>query len=151
GRNDAPADVDFRSWASGRASEKAVQSAIGFLSLPMFDADPGRVSAAMASAILRRLVVHGTSVRYVQGGWSTLVDALAGCARQRGVEIHTSSFVSELPTGPVIVATTRDSAERLLGESLTGGEGTTTAILDLGLVQRKSRNTFACLDLDERV
>jgi phytoene dehydrogenase-like protein len=150
-RNTAPAEADFRTWASSRASERAVQTAIGLLSLPMFEADPGRISAAMGASVLRRLVVHGTAVRYVQGGWSTMVDALVARARERGVEFHTSSFISEIPSGRVIVATNRDSAERLLGEPLAGGEGTTTATLDLGLAGRRSRNRFACLDVDEHV
>jgi phytoene dehydrogenase-like protein len=150
-RDDAPAEIDFRTWASARAPERAVRTAIGLLSLPMFDADPGRVSAAMSAATLRRLVFHGTAVRYVRGGWSSLVDRLEALARHRTVEIRTSSFVSELPEGPVIVATAPESAERLIGQPLHGGAGTTTAILDLGLARRAGRNAFACLDLDEHV
>jgi phytoene dehydrogenase-like protein len=150
-RDDAPADLDFRTWASARATKRAVKTAIGLLSVPTFDADPGRLSAAGAAATLRRLVFHGLSVRYVRGGWSTMIDALEARAREAGVEFHLSSFVSELPAGPVIVATSRDSAERLLGEPLPGGEGTTTAILDVGLAARPGRKAFACLDLDEHV
>jgi phytoene dehydrogenase-like protein len=150
-RDDAPVDIDFHTWASGRAPDRAVRTAIGLLSLPMFDADPGRLSAAMCAATLRRLVFHGTAVRYVRGGWSNLVDRLEALARAKRVEIHTSSFVSELPEAPVIVATARESAERLIGRPVEGGEGATTAILDVGLAPRPGRTAFACLDLDEHV
>jgi phytoene dehydrogenase-like protein len=105
----------------------------------------------MTAATLRRLMFHGTAVRYVEGGWSNLIDRLEARARAAGVEINTSSFVAELPDAPVIVATARESAGRLLGERIDGGEGTTTAILDLGLTQRRGRRAFACLDLDEHV
>jgi phytoene dehydrogenase-like protein len=149
-RNDGPADVDFRSWASNRVSERAAGTAIGLLSVPTFDFDPGRLSAAMGAKTLRRVTVRGGSVRYVRGGWSALVDALAAAARRHGVEIHTSSVVSELPSPPVIVATARDSARRLLGEALPGAQGTTTAILDVGLSERRER-PFVCLDIDDRV
>ena len=149
-RSDAPSDVDFRTWASGRVSERSVSAAIGLLSVPTFDPDPGRLSAAFGANTLRRLILGGTGVRYVRGGWSNLIERLAGAAREQGVEIHTSSFVSELPATPVIIATARDSAERLLGERLIGGDGTRTALLDVGLKQRP-RRMFICLGLDEHV
>jgi phytoene dehydrogenase-like protein len=147
--DDAPADASFADWASGRTSSGVVHAGVGVASLPTFHPDPGQLSAAFVAERLRRVTRNATKVRYVAGGWSVLVDALVARAQELGAEIRLKSHVTELPDGPVIVATSRTSAGRLLGHELPG-HGTRVALLDVGLSALARRAPFAVLDLDER-
>jgi phytoene dehydrogenase-like protein len=142
----APVDLDYRSWATERVGERAASAAIGLLSLPTFDHDPGRLSAAFAQERFRRATYRATSVRYVCGGWGTLVDRLAERAREVGVEIYTGSRIERFPEPPVIVAMSLTSASKLLGSELTW-HGARTAILDVGL-RTDRRWPASVLDLD---
>jgi phytoene dehydrogenase-like protein len=145
---DAPVDASFSDWAAGRANQEAVHAAIGMASLPCFHPDPGDLSAAFVAERLRRVTRRATAVRYVVGGWSRLVEALEARARLLGVTLRASSFVSELPPGPVVLACGRAGAERLLGRPLPA-RTTRVALLDVGL-RGTTRGPFALLDLDER-
>lgn len=142
----APVERDYRSWATERVGERAASAAIGLLSLPTFDHDPGRLSAAFAQERFRRVTWRASSVRYVRGGWNALVHRLAERARQAGVEIHTRSRVEQLPEPPVIVAMSLTAASKLLGSELAW-HGTRTAILDVGL-RAGCRWPASVLDLD---
>jgi hypothetical protein len=74
-------------------------------------------------------------VRYVQGGWTSLVDALAGAARRRGVRIELGSRLQpgDLPAdGPVIVAAAPTAAASLLDRDLAWPTAR-TALLDVAL------------------
>jgi phytoene dehydrogenase-like protein len=145
----APVERDYRSWATERIGERAAEAAIGFMALPTFDHDPGRLSAAFAQERFRRLTYHPTSVRYVRGGWGTLVDRLAGRAQELGVQIHTGSRLDELPEPPVIVATSLAAAGKLMGSELSW-PGARTALLDIGL-RLSPPWPASVLDLDDRV
>jgi phytoene dehydrogenase-like protein len=145
---EAPRDVCFAQWAGGRARDDVVQAAIGMASLPCFHPDPGALSAAFVAERLRRVTRRATSVRYVVGGWSQLTDSLVARARSLGVTIRSSSFVSVLPPGPVVLACGRHGAERLLATSLPA-RTTRVALLDVGLHGAR-RGPFALADLDER-
>lgn len=129
----APLDRDYRSWASERVGERGAAAAIGFVSLPTFDHDPGRLSAAFCHQRFRRLTMRAGSVRYVLGGWAVLVDRLAERARQAGVRIATGSRIERLPGPPVIVAMSLMGASRLLGADLAW-HGASTVLLDLSLI-----------------
>jgi len=142
----APVDLDYRSWATERVGERAAAAAIGLLSLPTFDHDPGRLSAAFGQERFRRVTYRATSVRYACGGWGTLVERLAERAREAGVEIHTGSRIERLPEPPVIVATSLAAAGKLLGCELAW-HGTRTAALDVGL-RTDRRWPASVLDLD---
>jgi phytoene dehydrogenase-like protein len=51
--------------------------------------DPARLSAGL---VVRQLqLVLGSGVRYVDGGWQTLVDGLARAAAAAGVEVRTKA------------------------------------------------------------
>jgi len=117
-------------------------------SLPCFHPDPGELSAAFVAERLRRVTWGATSVRYVVGGWSQLADALVERARSLGVAVHSSSFVSALQPGPVVLACGRHGTERLLGTSLPA-RTTRVALLDVGL-RGARRGLFALVDLDDR-
>ncbi len=145
----APVDVDYRTWASERVGERAAEAAIGLLSLPTFDHDPGRLSAAFAQERFRRLTYRSTSVRYVRGGWAALVRQLAEAARESGVQIHLGSRIEQLPRPPVIVAMSLAAASKLLGSELTW-HGTRTAVLDVGL-SANCHWPASVLDLDGRI
>lgn len=146
---DAPADVDYRTWAEQHAGERAVQAAIGFVSLPTFHHDPGELSAAFFHERFRRLILNGHRVRYVIGGWSALVDTLAQRARDLGVDIQTSSPVNELPQDPVILALPLKAAGRLLGRELQT-QGARTVLLDIA-IRSKRRSPRVVFDLTERI
>jgi phytoene dehydrogenase-like protein len=148
-RGDAPVDLDYRTWAEQHASEPVVQAAIGFVSLPTFHHDPGELSAAFCHERFRRLILGGHRVRYVIGGWSVLVDALAQRARDLGVHIQTESSVSELPRPPVILALPLKAAGRLLGQELQT-QGARTVLLDVA-IRAKRRSPRIVFDLTERI
>jgi phytoene dehydrogenase-like protein len=144
----APIDLDYRSWATDLIGERAAEAAIGLASLPTFDHDPGRLSAAFVQERFRRVTLRATAVRYVRGGWDKLVDSLADRARELGARIHTGSRIDQLPEGPTVVAMSLDAASKLLGSELTW-PGARTAILDLGLSENR-RWPSSVLDLDNR-
>jgi phytoene dehydrogenase-like protein len=148
-RGDAPVELDYRTWAEQYADEPVVQAAIGFVSLPTFHHDPGELSAAFCHARFRRLILAGHRVRYVIGGWSVLVDALAQRARDLGVEIHTGSPVTELPRPPVILALPLKAVGRLLGQELQA-QGARTVLLDVA-TRAKRHSPRIVFDLTERI
>ncbi len=148
-RGEAPADIDYRTWAEQHAGERAAQAAIGFASLPTFHHDPGELSAAFCHERFRRLILNGHRVRYVIGGWSVLVDALAQRARDLGVDIQTGSPVNELPQPPVILALPLKAAGRLLGRELQT-QGARTVLLDVA-IHSKRRSPRVVFDLTERI
>ena len=107
-RHHAPVDLSFRDWASKRFGETACRAAEGVVGPAIYDADPGRLSAAFVFDRLLRVTTprFPPTTRYPRGGWATVVDRMGGYARSMGVRIETSSRIVELPeSGPVIVAT----------------------------------------------
>lgn len=145
----APVERDYRSWATERVGKRAAEAAIGMLSLPTFDHDPGRLSAAFAQERLRRVTYHAAAVRYVCGGWGELIERLAERARQLGVLVHTGSRVEQLPVPPVIVATSLRAASALIDEPLEW-PGARTALFDIGLGAGR-RRLASVLDVEGRV
>jgi phytoene dehydrogenase-like protein len=145
-REPAPDGADFRSWAEEEVGREPARAAIGYLTLPLFDADPGRLSAQFAQEILARTSRRGV-VRYVVGGWGVLVDRIASRARALGVRIETGIRVTELEGSPTIVATGPGAAAKLLQDESLRPPPRQVALLDLGLPAR--RRPAAVLDLDE--
>jgi phytoene dehydrogenase-like protein len=132
-RRRAPIELDFQSWAAnfcGAEPASMLACAAGVFS---FDADPGRLSAAFVWERLLRVNRVPSPVRYVIGGWSSLVERLEQRARTLGVAIETSARVEALPARPVIVATDLEAARQLLGDDSLRGEAAQTVLLDLGL------------------
>ncbi|MHB8533658.1 MAG: FAD-dependent oxidoreductase [Solirubrobacteraceae bacterium] len=149
-RGRAPAELDYRTWAAQRAGERAVEAAVGFVSLPTFHHDPGELSAAFCHERFHRLVFHGHRVRYVVGGWNTLIDKLARRASDLGVEIETGSRITELPYRPVILALPLSAASALLPDLRLSVTGARTVLLDIAIssLRRSPRVVF---DLTERL
>jgi phytoene dehydrogenase-like protein len=132
-RERAPIELDFRSWTAERCGAAPAAMLAAAAGVFTFDADPGRLSAAFVWERLLRVNRMPSSVRYVLGGWSSLVQRLEQRARTLGVAIETRARVQALPEPPVIVATELDAARQLLADDSLRGEGASSVLLDLGL------------------
>lgn len=144
----APADADFRTWIAADFGDEAATAASNLMGVAAFDADPGRLSAQFVWERLLRVFAPRPPARYVVGGWTGLIDRIAAHARTTGVKIETGTRVTDLPDGPVIVATSPDAAARLLGTALAPVESGHTLLMDLA-VRADRRDAFVVSDLDE--
>ena len=144
----APVGTDFLSWATGIAGEEGARAAAHYAAVALFHHDPGSLSAAFVQERLRRATRLPPEAHYPRGGWGALIDRMAARAWNLGVRMETLSRVDTVPTGaPVVVATSLDSARRLLGDaSLTWPSGR-TVLVDLALRTRRG-DAFAVSDLD---
>ncbi|MFJ3985342.1 NAD(P)-binding protein [Streptomyces fungicidicus] len=144
----APVGTDFLSWATGIAGEEGARAAAHYAAVALFHHDPGSLSAAFVQERLRRATRLPPEAHYPRGGWGALIDRMAARAWNLGVRMETLSRVDTVPTGaPVVVATSLDSARRLLGDtSLTWPSGR-TVLVDLAVRTRRG-DAFAVSDLD---
>ncbi|MFI5750019.1 NAD(P)-binding protein [Streptomyces sp. NPDC051644] len=149
----APVDTDFRTWAAGQVGEAGARAAAHYAAVALYHHDPGALSAAFVQERLRRAAALPPEARYPVGGWAQVIDRMAARAWNLGVRIETAARVDAdtLDTlarqGPVIVATSLDSARTLLHDpSLTWDNGR-TALIDLALRTRRG-DAFAVSDLD---
>jgi phytoene dehydrogenase-like protein len=148
-RGPAPADVDFRSWATERAGARAAELLSRSAGVFAFDHDPGRLSAAYVWDCWRQAFLSvAPKARFPRGGWNAVVERLADAARAAGVRIETGVPVTEPPPAPAIVATELADARRLLGDETLRWESGRTVALDLGLRKRRG-DPFIVWDLDE--
>ncbi|MFE2279506.1 FAD-dependent oxidoreductase [Streptomyces sp. NPDC059454] len=148
GGAEAPVDTDFLTWATEITGEEGARAAAHYAAVALFHHDPGALSAAFVQERLRRATKLPPEAHYPRGGWGGLIDRMAARAWNLGVRVETLSRVHTLPTGtPVIVATSLDSARRLLDDpSLTWPSGR-TALIDLAVRTRRG-DAFAVSDLD---
>ncbi|MFJ2832822.1 NAD(P)-binding protein [Streptomyces sp. NPDC087263] len=144
----APVDVDFMTWATEQAGEEGARAAAHYSAVALFHHDPGSLSAAFVQERLRRATKLPPEAHYPRGGWASVIDRMAARAWNLGVRMETLARVDALPQdGPVIVATSLDSARRLLkDDSLTWASGR-TALIDLAVRTRRG-DAFAVSDLD---
>ncbi|MFH9297847.1 NAD(P)-binding protein [Streptomyces sp. NPDC017520] len=149
----APVDVAFLEWAAGQVGEEGARAASNFAATALFHHDPGSLSARFVQERLRRLASFPPEAHYPAGGWAPLVERLAGHARGLGVGIETAARVDartlgELArTGPVVVATSLDSARGLLDDASLTWESGRTVLLDLAVRTRRG-DAFVVSDLD---
>src|SRR5258707_6529100 len=103
---EAPADVDFRTWACEHVDPTTADMLSSGAGVYTFHHDPGALSAAFVwPRSVRLLLSVPISVRYPVGGWSALVSTLERRVHDLGVEVQTETRISELPTdSPVILA-----------------------------------------------
>jgi phytoene dehydrogenase-like protein len=148
-RADAPIDRSFTEWARDElGDERAAAQVASFIGVATFHHDPGSLSAAFVVEKLRRATAFPPTVRYISGGWGTIVERLGAHARALGVRIETSSPVDALPTdGPAILAVPLRMASTLLGEDVSW-TGARTALLDIAIAKRRG-DSFIIADLDE--
>lgn len=147
----APVDLSFRDWASRCFGDTACRAAEGIVGPAIYDADPGRLSAAFVFERLLRVTTprFPPTTRYPRGGWAAVIDRMERQAQSLGVQIETNSRVTDLPeTDSVIVATSLEAARALLNDDTLRWEGGRAALLDVG-VQYSTRDPFAVFDCDE--
>lgn len=150
-RLQAPADVSFRDWAGTRFGESVCRAAEGMVGPAIYDADPGRLSAAFVFERLLRVTTlkFPPVTRYPSGGWAAVIARMERDARAKGVRIETNSRIGALPEkGPVIVATSLEAARTLLEDETLRWESGRAALLDIGIRQHL-RDPFAVFDFDE--
>ncbi|MEV6814235.1 NAD(P)-binding protein [Micromonospora sp. NPDC051296] len=146
-RLSAPVDQDFAAWAEQRFGAEAASAAAGLAGILTYT-DAGRLSAAFVwERLVRVTAPRWPSVRYLTGGWGAMIGRMAEHARTLGVRIEVGSRVDQLPTGPVIVATSLDAARSLLGDESLRWESGRAALLDLGLRSRRE-DRYVVSDLD---
>lgn len=128
----APVDDSFRAWADGAFGPTRAALLCRLAGLFTFHEDPGVLSARFVWDRYRRTFLGVDRVRWVAGGWSTLVDALVDRARARGVRVETEHRLTPetLPEGPTVVATRLSAAARLLERELSW-PGARAALLDV--------------------
>ncbi|MEX2626562.1 MAG: NAD(P)-binding protein [Ilumatobacteraceae bacterium] len=142
-------DLSYREWTRSVHGGVWAERLVGLASLPTFHEDPGRLSASTVHSAMRAAWVEGR-VRYVRGGFGTLVEVLAARARDLGVAVHVASPVDALPDGPCILAVDLDAARRLTGDDGLRWPGDPLALLDVAVTASR-RDGLALLDLDEHV
>ncbi len=131
-RRRAPADESFREWAVLAFGPARAALVCRLAGLFTFHHDPGSLSAAFVWERYRRTFLSPDRVRWVAGGWTSLVDALESRARALGVVIERGERVTAatLPDGPTVVAVPLANASRLLDRRLEW-PGARTALLDV--------------------
>jgi phytoene dehydrogenase-like protein len=146
---EAPDDVSFRDWVSGRCGAEAAELLSRASGVFAFHHDPGELAAGFVWARFRQAFLDlPLKARYARGGWGAVIAKLEQAARAGGVRIETRTRATDVPAAPVILATELSDARALLGdETLTWPSGRTVA-LDLGLHKRRG-DPFVVWDLDE--
>jgi len=145
---EAPVDVSFAEWATQQLGDADVAGRIANLfGVVTFDHDPGRLSAAFVNERLQRVLTVPPTVRYIPGGWGTLVDRLELHALELGVQISTGTRVDRVPAPPVILALPLARARELVGDRSLTWTGTRVALLDVGIARHR-RDPFVVSDLD---
>ena len=146
---EAPAGESFRAWLLRHVDAKTAEAVVAVAFIFTFDHDPGRLSAAFVHQRLRRALAGG--VRYVAGGWSTLVGLLAERAGRLGAQLRTQARVPAVPAGPTILATSLAAARQLTGDRSLAWPSARVATFDLGLRADGGPGWFRVIDLDDRI
>jgi len=147
-------------------SERARASAAALIRVTTFVADQESLSADVAATQLKIGLYPG--VRYLRGGWQSLVDALADKAKARGAALRTRAAVRGLERGPegwelsldgetlradvvVLAAGGPDAVEKLLGEETPAAPrpAAELSVLDLGLTSLPRRSMRFALGIDK--
>lgn len=145
----APVDEDFTTWLSRSHGAVVAHQVASIAGVITYDSDPGRLSAAfMAERLARASKLSYPAVRYVVGGWTSMIARMAVRARELGVRIESGSRVTEVPDRPTVVATHLDSARSLLGDESLRGESGRAVLLDVAMRSRRG-DPFVIVDLDE--
>ncbi len=144
----APAGEPFRTWVARHADDRTADLLSAFAGVYTFHHDPGELSAAFVWERTSRVLTPPPAVRYIVGGWTTLIDAMTARARELGVTIRLGERASELPPAPVIVATEPGDARTLLGDDSLHVLSGYTVCVDLAVARRRG-DAFVVSDLDE--
>jgi phytoene dehydrogenase-like protein len=146
---DAPIDRTFRDWVRDHSDDKTAAMLSAAAGVYTFHHDPGELSAAFVwPRTVRALLNPPPVARYLIGGWTSLINTLAGRLHSLGATVETGHRVGALPASPVIVATELADARSLLGDDSLAWQSGHTVCLDLGLRTRRG-DPFVVSDLDE--
>jgi phytoene dehydrogenase-like protein len=146
---EAPVDRSFRDWVCDHADDTTASMLSAAAGVYTFHHDPGELSAAFVwPRTVRALLNPPPVVRYVLGGWSSLVASLAERARCLAVIVQTGQRVEKLPDAPVIVATELADARPLIEDESLDWTSGHTVCLDLGLRTRRG-DPYVVSDLDD--
>jgi phytoene dehydrogenase-like protein len=160
-------DVSTSEWLQrALPSEKSRAAAAALVRVTTFVADQKSLSADVAATQLRIGLLPG--VRYLQGGWQSLVDALAARAEEAGATLRTRAGVRLLHQEAggwtvaldgetlhaevlVVAAGGPEAAAKLLGEKAPAAPGPAAelSVLDLGLKDLPRRSRRFALGIDE--
>lgn len=146
-------------------SEKARDAAAALVRVTTFVADQESLSADVAATQLRIGLFPG--VRYLEGGWQSLVNALVAKAEEAGVTLRTRAAVRLLhqegggwtvafdeetlhADALVVAAGGPDAVAKLLGEKAPAAPGPAAelSVLDLGLRSLPRRSRRFALGVD---
>jgi phytoene dehydrogenase-like protein len=146
-------------------SERARAAAAAFVRVTTFVADQESLSAEVAATQLK--IGLNPGVRYLRGGWQSLVDALARRAEAEGATLRTRAAVRAVERAAdgwevtldgetlradalVVAAGGPDAAEKLLGEMAPAppGPAVEISVLDLGLERLPRRGRRFALGID---
>jgi phytoene dehydrogenase-like protein len=147
-------------------SKRARASAAAFVRVSTFVADQESLSADVAVTQLKIGAYPG--VRYLRGGWQSLVDALAGRAEADGAALRTRAAVRAVERGAdgwevaldeetlrpdllVVAAGGPDAVRKLLGDRAPHAPGPAVeiSVLDLGLERLPRRSRRFALGIDK--
>jgi phytoene dehydrogenase-like protein len=147
-------------------SREARAAAAALVRVTTFVADQGALSADVAATQLKLGLAPG--VRYLEGGWQSLVDALAAKARRAGATLRTRAGVRLLrnETGGwtveldeetlragvlVLAAGGPDAVAKVLGDKAPPAPGPAAelSVLDLGLRRLPRRTRRFALGVDQ--
>jgi phytoene dehydrogenase-like protein len=161
------AEISAAEWIRrSLRSERARASAAALVRVTTFVADQESLSADVAATQLKIGLLPG--VRYLRGGWQSLVDALAGRAEADGATLRTRAAVRGLARDAdgwevrldeetlradvvVVAAGGPDAVAKLLGERSPAAPGSAAelSVLDLGLESLPRRSRRFALGVDK--
>jgi phytoene dehydrogenase-like protein len=145
----APVDQDFRSWVTDHADARTAGYLSALAGVYTFHHDPGELSAAFVWQRTQRLLLNPRPpARFIVGGWTSMVEALARRARELGVQLVRGERVDALPASPVIVALEMRDARALLNDDSLRWPSGRTVCLDLGLRERRG-DPWVVSDLED--
>jgi hypothetical protein len=164
---DELADISVAEWLRrSLRSERARASAAALVRVTTFVADQESLSADVAARQLKIGLLPG--VRYLRGGWQSLVDALAARAEAGGAMLRTRAAVRGLERDPegwrlvldgetlradavVVAVGGPDAVAKLLGERgpAAPGPAAELSVLDLGLRKLPRRSRRFALGVDK--
>jgi len=142
------ASVSVEEWLASRVRHPEVRAMIeALVRLSTYGNDPARASAGVAIEQIRRAAAGG--VRYLDGGWQSLVDGLREIARAAGVEIITSSHVErvEIVDGSVRAVRLRDSTLAAEDVVIAASPSVAHGLTGIDFAPNAIPVRAACLDL----
>jgi protoporphyrinogen oxidase len=148
-------------WLDGNVSSPGARRFLkAMIRLTTYANAPDRLAAEAALAQMQMALRGG--VLYLDGGWQTLVDGLAGRARSLGVTVSAQSTAERIEPGRVTLADGRqleasgiilavppDTAERLTGRNLPKLTAARFACFDLALKTLPQGASVFALGLDQ--